>query len=84
MDQFATQMAAQMVGYKAYFRSLEGSTLVSSKLKVTPKRVVHNLESPTRHIIRSFADSTQGNNQVIFYYHLIRRSSSVNKYHDNK
>ena len=78
------QFAAQMAAYEARFRSLELSTLVSSEPEVTTKRVVPDLGSPARHIVRSSANSTQGNNQVIFYYHLIRQSSGVNKYHDNE
>ena len=69
------RFAAQMAAYKAHFCLLEGSTIVSSEPEVTT----------ACHIDRSSVDSTQGNNQVIFfYYHLIRRSFSVNKYLDNE
>jgi FKBP-type peptidyl-prolyl cis-trans isomerase len=52
------QFAAQMAAYVARFHSLEGSTVVSSGLKVTTKRAVHDLGSPVCHIIRSFVDNT--------------------------
>jgi hypothetical protein len=73
-----------MAAYDAHFCSLKGSTLVSLEPKVTTKRIVHDLGSLARWIVRSSADNTQGNNQVIFYYHLIRPSFSVNKYHDHE
>jgi hypothetical protein len=59
------RFAAQMTAYEACFRSLEGSTVFSSDLEVITERAVHDLGSPACHIVRSSADSTQGNNQVI-------------------
>jgi hypothetical protein len=59
------RFAAHMAAYEARFRSLEGSTVVSSDPEVTTKGVVHDLGSLARRIIRSSANSTQGNNQVI-------------------
>jgi hypothetical protein len=57
--------AAQMVAYEARFHSIEGSTVVSSEPEVTTERAVHDLGSPACRIIKSSADSIQGNNQVI-------------------
>ena len=76
MDAMAMRFAAQMAAYDARFRSLEGGTVVSSKLEVTTKRTVHDIGSPARPIVRSSIDSTHSNNQVIFllsfpYYHLV-------------
>jgi hypothetical protein len=53
-ERFATQMAA----YEARIHSHEGSTVVSSEPEVTTKRVVHDLGSPARHIVRSSTNST--------------------------
>jgi hypothetical protein len=44
--------------------------------EVTTERTAHDLGSPARPIVRSSADSTHGNNQVIFllsfsYYHFV-------------
>jgi hypothetical protein len=61
------RFAAQMAAYMARFHSLEGSKVVSSESKVTTERVVHDLGSSAYNIVRSSADSTQGNNQVIFF-----------------
>jgi hypothetical protein len=55
-----------METYKAGFCWLKGSTVVSSEPEVTNERDVHDLGSLARHIVRSSADSTQGNNQIIF------------------
>ena len=78
------RFAAQMAAYDARLRSLEGATVISSEQEVTTERGVHDLGSPARPIVRSFADTIQGNNQAIFYYQFIRRSSSVIEYHDNE
>jgi hypothetical protein len=59
------QFAAQMAAYEARCRSLEGSTVVSSEPEVTTERAVHDLGSPAHRIVRSSADSIQGNYQVI-------------------
>jgi hypothetical protein len=56
------RFAAQMVAYEARFRSLEGSTLVSLEPEVTTERVVQDLGSPACRIVKSSANSTQGNN----------------------
>jgi hypothetical protein len=67
IDAITRRFAVQMVAYDARIRSLEGGTVVSSELKVTTERTGHNLRSLTRPIVRSFEDSTHGNNQVFFF-----------------
>ena len=52
------RFAIQMATYKCHFRLLKGSTFVSSELKVTTERVVHDLGFPVRRIVRLSADST--------------------------
>ncbi|KAE8076363.1 hypothetical protein FH972_015019 [Carpinus fangiana] len=58
MDAITRRFAAQLAGYDARFRSLEGGTLVSSEPEVTTERTVHDLGSPARPIVRSSTDST--------------------------
>jgi hypothetical protein len=69
IDAITRRLAAQMAAYNANFRSLEGGTIVNSEPEVTTERTTHDLGSPALPIVRSSADSTHGNNQVIFYYH---------------
>jgi hypothetical protein len=66
MDEITRRFVAQMTAYNARFQSLEGSIVVSSEPEVTTERTVHDLGSPARPIVRSFTNSTHGNNQVIF------------------
>ena len=66
IDAITRRFATHMVAYDARFRSLEGGTVVRSESEVTIERTVYDLGSPTHPIVRSSADSTQGNNQVIF------------------
>ena len=53
---------AQMAAYEVHFRSLEGFAVVNSKPEVTIERAVYDSGSLARHIVRSSANSTQGNN----------------------
>ena len=84
IEAITRRFAAQMVAYDARFQLLEGATIISSEQVVTTERGVHDLGSSARPIVKSSADITQGNNQAIFYYQFIRRSSSVIEYHDNE
>ena len=61
------QVAGQMVTYEAQIHTLEGSKHVGSEPKVTNERALHDVQSPTRIIVRSFIDSTQGNN-ILFLF----------------
>ena len=74
IDAITKRFVEQMAAYDARFRSLEGGVVVTSEPEVTMERAVHDLGSPARPIVGSSADSTHGNNQVIFllsfsYYH---------------
>jgi hypothetical protein len=76
IDVINRRFIAQMEAYDARFRSLEGGTFVSPEPEVTTERTAHDLGSLARPIVRSSADSTHGNNQVIFllsfsYYHFV-------------
>ena len=76
IDAINRRFIAQIEAYDARFRSLEGGIFVNFKLEVTTERTAHDLGSPARPIVRSSADSTHGNNQVIFllsfsYYHFV-------------
>jgi hypothetical protein len=62
----AAQMATQATAYEDPFCTLEGYRVVTSKLEVTTKRALQDVESPTRLTIQSSVDSTQGNNILFF------------------
>jgi hypothetical protein len=69
-EQFTQRMAAQLADqatlYEDQFRSLEGYRVVISESEVTTERVVQDVKSPARIILRSSADRTQGNNILPF------------------
>ena len=71
----AAQLDAQTALYEERFHSLEGYRVVTPELEVTTVRALQDVGSPARIIIRSSANSTQGNNILPFYYQLIRLSS---------
>jgi hypothetical protein len=65
-EQFSQQMATQAVAYEEHFRMLKGYRVVTFKPKVTIERALQDVGSPARIILRSSADSTQGNNILPF------------------
>jgi hypothetical protein len=61
-QQVVEQMSVQMKAYKACIHALvEGSRVVTSKLKVT------NVMAPAHVVYRSFVDNRSGNNILLLF-----------------
>jgi hypothetical protein len=64
--QFSAQMAAQAATYEERFLTLEGYRVVTFEPEVTTERALQDVGSPACIILRSSADSMQGNNILFF------------------